>query len=106
LEDEAKGGFVFAVDFGVGVDATKELEESPEDEAEEEGITFGIVSRLEKGVEGEYLRCVSGQDHKSHCYEWIDIVLEWDLKGVRDLSAWGRDRNPPYWHPKATSRSC
>jgi hypothetical protein len=44
LEDEAKGGFVFAVDFGVGVDATKELEESPEDEAEEEGVAFRAVS--------------------------------------------------------------
>jgi hypothetical protein len=53
LEDEAKGGFAFAMDFGVGVDETKELEESPEDEAEEEGITFGIVSRFEKLAGGE-----------------------------------------------------
>jgi hypothetical protein len=53
LEDEAKGGFVFAVGFAIGVDETKELEESPEDEAEEEGITFGIVSGFEKEAEGE-----------------------------------------------------
>jgi hypothetical protein len=53
LEDEAKSGFVFAVDFGVGVDETEELEESPEDEAEEEGITFGLVSRCEKEAHKE-----------------------------------------------------
>jgi hypothetical protein len=53
LEYEVKGGFVFTVDIRVGVDETKELEESPEDEAEEEGIPFGIVSGFEKGAEGE-----------------------------------------------------
>jgi hypothetical protein len=72
LEDEAKGGFVFAVDFGVGVDATKELEESPEDEAEEEGVAFRAVSwSVEWQRDGEYLRCVASEDHKSHCYEWV-----------------------------------
>ena len=39
-----KGGFVFTVDIRVGVDETKELEESPEDEAEEEGVAFRAVS--------------------------------------------------------------
>jgi hypothetical protein len=53
LKNEAKGGFVFAVNFGVGVDETEELEETPEDETEEEGITFGIVSGIQKEAEGK-----------------------------------------------------
>ena len=35
---------MFTVDIRVGVDETKELEESPEDEAEEEGVAFRAVS--------------------------------------------------------------
>jgi hypothetical protein len=47
---------VFAVDFGVGIDEAKEFEEGPEDEAEEEGVTFGVVSGFEEGekVENTY----------------------------------------------------
>ena len=39
LEDEAESGFPFAVDFWGGVDEAEELEEGPEDESEEEGVS-------------------------------------------------------------------
>ncbi len=78
LQDETEGGFPFAVSFWGRVDEAEELEEGPEDEAEEKGIA--VCVSLSIGAQEVYLRCVSCQDEEAHGDEYVGRVLKWYLE--------------------------